>query len=202
MNLYIVAYVPGERGCPLLLKGDLNMDHHWDVFDPDIDKFDVPEGYVYKSKDKVLSFDYWDINWMASSRFVEICRKFGLRVRTVPVDIIQSTGKPTEKSYFFLLWSEWTSVIDLENSEFEFDRNSATGEIEYYRYFSEVPMLLSVGDFIVDQAKIPKAAAFKCLDLGHSLVCNEEFKAACEQAGLSGIGFEDITSYKKSGFWG
>ncbi|MCW5249636.1 MULTISPECIES: hypothetical protein [unclassified Streptomyces] len=63
-------------------------------------------------------------------------------------------------------------------------------------------MLLSVDTFVVDAARVPRAAAFRCPDLDHALVCGDAFKRACEEAGLLGLGFREVTGYTKAGFWG
>lgn len=202
MAIYIINYDPGMIGCPIVLKGDLNKPWSWDEHDPNPEAFNISGGYVYKSKEKVLDFDYWDINWMASEDFVRVCEQFGLGVRGVPVDVLQSDGRLTKKKYFYLLWSEWASVIDVEQSNIEFEKDLATGEIAHHKYFPDVPVALSVERFVVKDYKIPKSAAFKCLDLDYALVCNEDFKAACEKARLIGLTFDNVTNYKKDGFWG
>lgn len=196
-----MGYTPGARGCPVVLKGELNQPWSWDAHRPG-PPGDVPSGYVYTARHPVLDLDYWDLNWLASERFLDVCRAFGLRVHPVPVEVLQSGGKPTAKKYAYLTWSEWASVIDLEASEAELDTDLATGEPARHRHFPGAPVLLSVDQFVVDPARVPRAAAFKCLDLGHQLVCTDDFKQACEEAGLRGLAFSDLTTYTQADFWG
>lgn len=201
MTLYMVRYVPDNAGCPIVLKGKLNKPWAWNAFDPDLSKGESETGYVYEAKHKDLNFDYWDVNWMASERFIEICRRFGVGVDAVPVNVLLSNGAAPAKKYFYLRWSAWASVIDLDRSRYELERDLATGEVLCQKYFPEAPALESVESFVVDAEKVPSSAAFLCLDLGHTLVCNEAFRAACEEAGLQGMGFDDIETYTKSDFW-
>lgn len=200
MTLWIVDYAAGGRGCPAVLRGTLNQPWSWNAHRPEPPQ-DVPPGYVYTARHPVLDLDYWDVNWLASERFVDVCRGFGLRVHPVPVEVLQSGGAPTAKSYFYLTWSEWASVIDLAASEVELDTDLVTGEPAQHRHFPGAPVLASVRRFVVDPSKVP-SAAFKCLDLGHQLVCTDDFKQACEDAGLQGLAFCDLTGYTREGFWG
>jgi hypothetical protein len=43
MSLYVLEYEPGARGCPAILKGEINMDWQWDDFEPHPDKFSIVE---------------------------------------------------------------------------------------------------------------------------------------------------------------
>lgn len=201
MALYMVHYAPDDAGCPVVLKGKLNKPWAWNAFDPDLSNGDSEVGYVYEAKHKFLNFDYWDVNWMASEQFVAICRRFDIGVDGIPVDVVFSNGPASAMKYFYLRWSAWASVIDLDRSRYELEKDLATGEVLYQKYFPDVPVLELVDSFVVDAKRVPDSAAFLCLDLGHTLVCNEEFRAACEEAGLRGMGFEDIEVYTKRDFW-
>lgn len=201
MSLYFVKYVPDGAGCPVVLKGHLNKAWEWNAFDPDLSHGTSGSGYVYQARHARLDFDYWDVNWLASERFVAVCRRFDVGVDAVPVDVVLANGAAPEKRYFYLRWSAWGSVIDLQRSRYVLDRDLATGEVLHQKYFPEAPVLESVEAFVVDEDKVPDSAAFLCLDLGHALVCNDAFRTACEQAGLLGMEFEDITSYTKADFW-
>lgn len=200
MSLWMVEYVAGARGCPVVLKGELNQPWAWDAFDPRAPE-SVPDGYVYSSRHPVVDFDHWGAYGMASGRFVDICRGFGLRVTAVPVDVLQSGGTATAKRYSYLLWSEWASIIDAEASAWEAERVYPEGVPAYHKHFPDVSVVGTVERFVVDQAKVPDAAAFRCLDLDSRLVCTDGFKDACESAGLIGLGFVDVSSYTKTDFW-
>lgn len=62
---------------------------------------------LHRAAHPVLDLDYWDVNWLTSERFVEVCPGFGLRVHPVAVEVLQSGGRPAEKSYSYLPWSKW-----------------------------------------------------------------------------------------------
>nr|EMP15289.2 hypothetical protein ISGA_1306 [Gordonia sp. NB41Y] len=201
LTLWIVDYVAGARGCPVVLKGELDRRWEWDAFAPTPPMGEIPSEYVLTTRHPVIDLDYWGINWLASERFLQICRDFGIGVHPVPVQIIQSGGTPTVKPYSYLRWSEWASVIDLEASSYEADKIYPSGEPAYHKHFQNIPVLESVERFVVDETKVPAAAAFLYLDLGHELVCDDDFKRACEDARLLGMGFRPITEYTKGGFW-
>lgn len=201
MGLWAVNYAAGARGCPVYLRGDLNQPWEWDQFDPE-PPASVPSGYVFSAKHPVVDFDFWGTRWMASERFLEVCRRFGLRVHPIPVEVLQQGGKPAAKPYYFLLWSEWASIIDLDAAAYELERVYPSGDLAHWPHHPGAPMLLSVEAFVVDESKVPAAAAFLCLDLDNQLVCTDEFKQACEGAGLLGLEFVEVHSYTKAGFWG
>ncbi|MGE8224166.1 MAG: imm11 family protein [Stenotrophomonas sp.] len=202
MPMFVLNYAANQRGCPLVLRGAINTGWTWGAFNPDLSVGRPSQGYVYQSKHHFLDFDYWNECEMASERFVEICGRFGVGFEPVAVDVLLSNRMSSEKKYFYLRWSAWASIIDLERSDYELERELETGEVAYHKYFPDVPVLATVENFVVDESRLPASAAFKCLDLGHALVCNAEFREACEQAGLVGIQFDDITTYKKADFWG
>lgn len=197
MSLYVIDYGPEQRGCPLLLRGDINHDWEWDTYDPDPFKFAITNEYVYRSKHPLIDFDFWNDNSIASGRFVDICHKNNARVRTVPLQILQSNKKPAAKDYCYLLWADWLSIIDFEASDITWDRDLETGEIIHDRYFPQVPRCEAIRRFVVDPAKLDGRQVFKCIDLDFDLVCTEKFRADCERAGLVGLDFKPIESYQK-----
>ncbi|MFS3126897.1 imm11 family protein [Nocardioides sp. Bht2] len=179
----------------------MNKGWEWDAFDPRLTG-PVPSGYVLTTRHQVVEFDYWGLNALASQRFVDLCDAFELNVQAVPVEVVQSGRKPTTKPYYYYLrWGTWASVVDLERSDLTLERDLASGQVLQHLYFPDVPMLATVAEFVVDEEKIPSAAAFPCLDLGYDLVCNDEFRQACESEGLLGVGFEPLTGYRKADFW-
>ena len=197
MTLFIVDYVPGARGCPPLLKGELNQDIAWSTVSEHVAGLDIPDGYRFEAKHAVVDFDFWGLNMLASERFVELCERFGLAIRAVPVEMIQSGGSPAAKRYFYLLWDRIATVFDWERSEYELVGNATPGADGRYHATD----LESVARFVVDERSVPAAAAFISLDAGRNLICTAEFRAAVEEAGLLGIGFRELTSYTKRDFW-
>ncbi|QIK71920.1 hypothetical protein G7070_06105 [Propioniciclava coleopterorum] len=198
MPLHIVDYVPGARGCPTVLKGTVNRDWAWDGFEADIHALDIPDGYVFTAKHQVLDFDFWGLNLMASDAFLAVCRSFDLPVRAIPVEVVQSTGRRSAKSYFYLLWGAPVSVFDWERSEYTLAQDAPAGDPED----RDITDLESVARFVVDEAKVPAAAAFMSLDAGRNLLCTDAFADACREAGLVGVGFRELTGFTRTDFWG
>ncbi|WP_114721247.1 hypothetical protein [Rhodococcus sp. AG1013] len=204
MVLWIVEYVAGEPGCPPILKGKLNRPWYWDAFDPEPAESPTESDYELVTTNRRIDVDYWGVNWLASEEFVRICRGFGLRLVSVPVRVLQSGGVPTTKRYSYLRWGEWASVIDVAASdvELEFEFDTAGGKAPRNRNIPDAPRFESVARFEIAEARVPEAAAFICTDVGHELVCTDEFKRACEAAGLRGLGFSPLSDYTKADFWG
>lgn len=201
MTLWIVEYVAGEPGCPLILKGTLDRPWDWDPFDPDPAESPIESEYELVTTNRRIDVDYWGVNWLASDDFVRICRSFGLRLVTVPVRVLQSGGVPTAKRYNYLRWGEWASVIDLAASDVELELDPYSGQPSRNRNLPDVPVLESVARFEIAESRVPETAAFVCTDVGRSLVCTDEFKHTCESAELRGMGFSPLSEYTKADFW-
>lgn len=197
MSLYVIEYGPEQRGCPLVLRGDLNHDWEWDTYDPDPFQFVITHDYVYRVKHALIDFDFWNEKSIASSRFVEICQRHDARIRTVPLEIIQSNKKRTDKDYCYLLWADWLSILDFDASDITLDRELENGAVIHHRQFPSVPRCEAIRRFVVDPAKLDGRQVFKCIDLDFDLVCTEKFRTDCEQAGLVGLDFKPIESYQK-----
>lgn len=197
MSLYVIDYGPEQRGCPLVLRGDINRDWEWDTYDPDPDRAVITHDYVYRAKHPLIDFDFWNEKSIASSRFVDICRRNEARIRTVPLEIIQSNKKRTEKDYCYLLWGDWLSILDFDASDITLDRELETGEPVHHRQFPQVPRCEAIRRFVVDPSKLDQRQVFKCIDLDFDLVCTEKFRAECEQAGLVGLDFKPLESFQK-----
>ena len=201
MQLFVISYKAGAKGCPVLLKGVLNHDWTWDEFDPDPDKFNITLNYEYRSKNPLIDFDFWNDFRIGSDAFCELCDSFGTYVRRVPQKIIQSNGKPTVKKYNYLLWRDWLSIIDTEKSDYEISRDPRTGEIEYDKYFSEIPFYEEITRFIPNLDKIGKKSVFKCVDIHCEVVCTETFRDACIERGFLGLDFIPIEEFKMIPPW-
>jgi hypothetical protein len=197
MNLYVVTYRADEHGCPLVLKGDLNHDWEFDTFDPNPESAEIRHSYTLRSKNPLIDFDFWNDRSIGSARFVEICRRHDAQIRTVPLAIIQSNKKRTAKDYFYVLWSDWLSIIDLDASDITLDRDLETGQVIHHRQFPAVPRCEAVRHFVVDPARLTDRQVFKCIDLDFELVCTEKFRDDCEAAGLSGLDFQPLDSFQR-----
>lgn len=191
-NFYILEYQSGERGCPTFFNADLNHDWQWDDYDPNPEKFIITESYTYKAKHQVIDFDFGDRGHPVSEDFINTCDNFNMNYRSIPVEIIQSTKKPTQKKYFFLLTKDYKTIIDLKNSEYEVSRTLETGEIFTNKNFPENPDFEFIKKFVIDTDKIKNLHIFRCTDLDMKYVCSQEFKDACISRNLKGIKFTPI----------
>jgi hypothetical protein len=201
MQLFVIEYEPGARGCPTLLKGEINMDWQWDDFEPDPDKFAINGNYVYRWKSPVIDFDFWEHTMIASEAFANLCDEFGARTRRVPLQIIQSNNQPTKKKYFYLLWKDWLSIIDFERSEYEIDRDLESGVPIRDPHFPEVTHCEVITKFIPDLSKVNDKHVFRCIDIGRKVVCDELFKRACVDKEFLGLKFVPIEDFQMIPFW-
>lgn len=197
MSLYVIEYGPEQRGCPLVLRGDLNHDWEWDTYGPDPFHFAITHDYVYRVKHALIDFDFRNEKSIASSHFVEIGRRHDARTRTVPLEIIQSNKKRTEKDYCYLLWADWLSILDFDASDITLDRELETGALIHHRQFPSVPRCEAIRRFVVDPAKLDGRQVFKCINPGFRFGLYGEIPRHCEQAGLIGLQFRPIESYQQ-----
>ena len=198
MELFVVEYEPGGRGCPPVLRGRLNHPWEWDEHDPDPSKFEITHNYVYESKHAVVDFDYCTQQGVASRNFVDLCLAAGAKLRLVPVEIRQTNGQRTVKDYFYPLWANWLSILDVDASDVELERQWPSGEPAIDRYFPDIQLYSAIRRFVADLAKLGDERVFKCVDLGSKLVCTADFRADCETAGLIGLRFTPLSTYQKT----
>ncbi len=92
-------------------------------------------------------------------------------------------------------------MIDVAASDVELEIDRVSGEPSRDRTVPDAPRCDSVARFEIAE-RVPEAAAFICTDVDGALVCTDEFKSACEAAGLRGLGFSPLSEYTKSDFWG
>ncbi len=93
-------------------------------------------------------------------------------------------------------------MIDVAASDVELEIDPVSGEPSRDRIIPDAPRFDSVARFEIAEARVPEAAAFICTDVDGALVCTDEFKSACEAAGLRGLGFSPLSEYTKSDFRG
>jgi len=201
MNYFVIKYSSGAIGCPTILYGDLSSDWEWDIFDPHPEKFIIQNKYIFTIKQKKIDFDYWNDHNIGSANFIKIAIDHGATLRTIPLDIIQSNKKRPDKNYFYVLWSDWYSTIDLERSDYIFYRDLETNEIVYNKYFRDVASLDMIKKYYFDKSKDPKKDLFKSLDFRDETICSERFMDACIKAKLKGMEFIPIEEYQEIPFW-
>lgn len=196
MQLYVISYKPGERGCPVNPKGTLNHKWEWNQFDPNPEKLTITHDYEYFTKNPLYDFDFWTETLIASEAFCDLCDQFGARTRRIPLRIIQSNKKATTKTYFYLLWQDWLSIIDFEKSDYQILFNPQTGKKENHLYFPEIPYIETLAKFVPVLDKTKGKHVFKCLDLISEVVCTDDFRQACIDRKFIGLDFIPIEEFQ------
>ena len=200
---YVLEYddTSKARGCPQYLAGDLNHDWQWDHFDPNPDRFAVTVAYEYRAKHTVVDFDYGMDGWLVSERFAQVCRAAGMAVRCIPVKMLQSSREEAHKSYVFMLTSTWLPVLDMERSEYTVDKDLATGEPIFDKYFPGVPHLEAIAKAAVDPRKMKNFGIVRAVDVKGRHVCTAAFKRECERQRLLGVRFVPAETFSYKPFW-
>lgn len=201
MQLFVVDYLAGTRGCPMIMKGERSRDWQWEAYDPKPELLSIDGEYEYQWKSPLIDFDYWSSSMIASAAFADTCDTFRARTRRVPLKIVQSNGRSTSKSYCYLLWSDWLSILDFDHSEYQVDRDLVTGEPIMNRYFPEVAVCESITRFVPDQSKVRGKSIFRCIDIGDETVCDATFMQTCIDKGFVGLRFLPIDQYQLVPFW-
>jgi len=192
MNYYVIRYESGAPGCPLVLKGQINKDWTWDHLDPAPDQFEVADDYVYRAKLRLIDFDFWSSRVMGSELFAGLVEEMGGKIRKIPLKIIYPNKTESKKKYFYILWKEWHSMIDLEKSEFSPEVDIYTGENHYDKDFPDVLALREIKKFVMDKSKDPQKHIFKSLDFLNETICSEEFVQECIKRKFKGLSFTPI----------
>jgi hypothetical protein len=200
-NYYVISYDDSAKGCPVLLKGDLNHDWQWNIIDTTTHHLPLKFEYEYKSKNPFINFDFWNNNIIASENFTTLCDSFGAKTWQISLRIQQSNKQFTDKTYYYLLWQDWLSILDFEKSEYEIDRDLATGEAIYSKHFPDVMQCESITKFVVNEKKAIEKHVFCCIDLDGEVVCDEVFRAACIEKKLIGLKFIPLETFTRIPFW-
>jgi len=201
MKFYVIKYNSNEKGCPQVLKGDLNTDWEWDVFDPCPDKFVITHNYVYKAKHAFLNFDFWNLKCLASDSFVNILEKYGVFPRVIPVEIIQSNNKNTAKNYSYILWRDWIACMDTEKSDCSPQVNLESGLPVSNKYFPSCFFYEKIKKFVIDESKTEGKHIFKSVELFDEVICSESFVADVQKNKLVGIDFIPLEDFQRIPYW-
>jgi len=192
MKYYIVKYESGAPGCPIFLNGLINKDWTWDHLDPDPDKFEITGDYVYRAKHRLIDFDFWSDVIIGSEEFVALTEETGGKIRKIPLKIIYPNQSESKKKYFYILWKEWHSMIDLEKSEYTPSTDLYTGENVYNAYSPDALYMREIKKFVINKKKDPRKHIFKSLDFFNETVCSEEFAQECIKRKFKGLSFTPI----------
>lgn len=202
MKYYVIKYQHGAPGCPAALfwkDDDGGLD--WDNFNPDIDSIEIKREHTAKVSNRSIDFDFFESNDIASAEFIEIVKKYSERIKEIPVRFIVAGGKNPKKDYFYIVFGDWFSIIDLNNSSFEYDRDLSSGDVIYNKYFPEIPNFDKIEKFSPDPSKDPKRDIFKSLDFFGETICSEKFMKDCYDRKIIGLEFIPIEDFQYIPFW-
>lgn len=192
-TFYVIEYKPGDDGCPYYLSGTLNHEAwEWSLFEPDPDKIEIQNEYVYQITDdeiKDVNFDFYGGDtYFFSDSLLAICEEMGVPFRQIPIKIVMPNGW-TKQNYSVFLPKDNISLIDSTKSDFKLERNMLTGEVEEYESFPGNPIYSWIRKF-TPRADINKHL-FRCLD-NMEMVCSSEFMEKCKSRELTGLNFNPI----------
>lgn len=169
--------------------------------DPNITTQTIANNYVYHLKNREFEIDYWNEKYIASADFARLAADNGAIIRTIPLEIKLASGRSPKRSYFYLLWGEWYSMIDFEHSKYKLNRDLESGEIVHNKYAPDIPIFDEIEKYVVDKAKDPGKHIFKSLDFLAETVCSEEFMNKCNDGNFRCLNFIPIEQFKFSPFW-
>lgn len=203
---YFVLKYAGDAdsaGCPLLLKGELNhRGFEWETALPISSSFVPKKDYIFRAKHKVINFDFnADHHFIASERFCQLCESFGARITKVPLTLIQSTGIPTEKSYFYLLCQDWADAIDLPNSKVKLSQDLMSAEVLLSPLSPDRPEVEAIFSATPMKKEIAGRNFFRAKDMRGAFICSSKFKYAVEESNMLGCKFVPFEDYRDVPFW-
>ncbi|MDH6195471.1 hypothetical protein M2272_002111 [Mycobacterium frederiksbergense] len=180
---------------PYSPQGSLNLDWQWDEFDPNPDSFNIAGDYVYSIKHRLIDFDFWNAKCLASAEFIDLARDFSAEFRTIPVAFKYPNGEFSQKQYFYVLWKDWHSLIDLDKSSYIVSEDLHCARVKD-KYFQDHWHMQEISQFVVDPQKDPHRHIFRSIDLRNEAICSESFMRMCKQRKMKGIEFVPIEDAK------
>lgn len=204
-SFFVIKYdgESGTRGCPFLLKGELNHERfEWETTAPPPREFSPKEEYVFRAKHAVVDFDFNSSHhFIASERFCNLCESLGAKLIKVPLKIIQSNGAQTAKNYFYLLCLDWANVVDLSLSRVVLSRDLSSGEVIPSRLSPDRPDIEAIYSVEPLTSELKGRHFFRGIDMGGAFLCSAEFKSRAEDAKMLGCKFVALRDYQDIPFW-
>ncbi len=166
---------------------------HWDGVSVPKDSDAI---YHYSLKDrriksiKSIKSDYWieGATPIVTRSFLEVCDLLSVNYKLSPIKFDLNGEIITDKFYYLLL-CDFVSIVDLEKSEYVFDKERDTGEDMIEPYFSNIYVFEKIDKLVVNNA--PKPNFFRAIEIGE-YVCTEQFKEEVERRKLKGVKFKEI----------
>ncbi len=163
---------------------------HWDGISIPEDSDAV---YHYSLKDrrvKSIRQDYFKIaDIVVSKSFLKVFDLFGVNYKAPPIKL-DLNGEIITDYFYYLLPCDFVSIVDLEKSEYVFDKERDTGEDMVWRDFPHIYVFEKIDKLVVNKA--PKPDFFRAIEIG-KYVCTERFKEEVERRKLKGVKFKEIT---------
>lgn len=165
----------------------------------DVDKNAFADNYFVKLKVHKLTGDYFLGDYLASERFLSLCRSLGVDFISAKADVALPRDKKPELSYNFFLPLERLDLLDEGKSIFCIAVDVETGEPQTKAagldstYYDKIDLFKTREDVDRD--------LFLCTEL-KKVVCSARFKKKFEDAQTTGIGFEPIDQNFRYDPWG
>ncbi len=149
--------------------------------------------YHYSLKDrriKSIKSDYWieGATPIVTKSFLEVCDLLSVNYKLSPIKFDLNGEIITDKFYYLLL-CDFVSIVDLEKSEYVFDKERDTGEDKVWRSFPHIYVFEIITKLVLNGT--PKPNFFRAIEIGE-YVCTEQFKEEVERRKLKGVKFKEI----------
>ena len=172
-------------------KPDIHNENlHWDDISPPKDSDVIYHVSLKDRRVKYIKQDYFYVSGsVVSKRFLEVCDLLSVNYKASPIKF-ELNDQMIVDCFYFLLPCDFVSIVDLEKSEYVFDKERDTGEDMVWRDFPHIYVFEKIDKLVVNKA--PKPDFFRAIEIG-KYVCTERFKEEVERRKLKGVKFKEIT---------
>jgi hypothetical protein len=188
MDLYVISYRAGGRGCPEFVGGTLAPFPAWKPFVVGSAASVTDAGFTFQRKHRLLACDYftYGAHYIVSHRWKALGETHGVPGAYAPLRSEFAGGTVDEDSYFLFCPGDHRSVLDVSTSAYDVQVSGDTGLPQYNNDFPDVPVVHRIESFVIDPAAAALATIFYCVDI-EALVCSGPIAAAIRTAGLRAI---------------
>ncbi|AYN96134.1 hypothetical protein EAW52_20295 [Pseudomonas sp. LTJR-52] len=202
-KFYILNYEADGLSNPYML-GSIGTPEKWEwqLYEPSPEKIKINESYtldITESNIENIGFDYYENpEVIVSSRFLDICNKFSVPYRAIPLKIINK-GKEISSSYFYFLPGKSIEAMDKRYSEFTVSKDDRTGDFLKSEIWPNIELYDEIKKFV------PKCDIsldlFRCIE-NLKIIVSERFKLEAEKNKIIGISYETLDDSYSFDIWG